>query len=207
MSRRASSLIARPWSALVVAAVLLLGVFLLFHRSTNASVNPESVRASPTPDAGTITRNEIRAPQSRLPTLQSRPRLPASTARQDPERPLVRVAANLEEVANQWRGETHDEEWSLNIFTFVSALLDTVDSGAHVVDEVDCRTTVCRIEFLPDDTGKVLALGEELRGEGVPFQARLLPVDADAGPSGPARFVAFVVRAGADGGQGPLGQR
>jgi hypothetical protein len=70
---------------------------------------------------------------------------------------------SFDQMGNAWEREAEDPEWSLNVKTFVGAMIETLDERADAQSPYDlsvrCRQTVCRLDV---ETADFMTLGRVL---------------------------------------------
>ena len=84
---------------------------------------------------------------------------------------------SLEEMARDWAGEADDPEWTLNVRTFVHAMIETM----HVTDSnqgsdllsIRCRQSVCRLDSDGSDIARLRELLRSAREQGAYVKIRL----------------------------------
>jgi hypothetical protein len=98
------------------------------HRRDPASVEQQSIAASASGAAGT-------------------PSAPASSPRQH----VLDAEARHELIAERWRGEAVDSEWTAAARASLGDLVRTAGIDLGVIAALDCHSTLCRVELeFPD---------------------------------------------------------
>jgi len=113
-------------------------------------------------------------------------------------RPMVSYDTRpFAKMADAWEKEADDAEWSLNIKTFIGAMIETFgdgpDAGSLDAIEVRCRQSVCRIDAEASELATLAKLQESSRPQ-QPHVTYELAM-GDAGP----RVEAFLGRERGDG--------
>jgi hypothetical protein len=93
---------------------------------------------------------------------------------------------SLDEMAQAWAGEADDPEWTLNVRTFVGAIIDTMAEGGagHSPESLSirCRQSVCRIDSDGRDVAMLRELSQSAREEQLHVQVRLNNSNSPANP-------------------------
>ena len=169
----------RGWLPPVIGAssiaVATLIVVLLRKPGVTVAV-PRSAQSSATVARSTVTARSVIPPSAAVLDATSTdsgaagnaPRGPDSVRAVDDE---IEFAAfsSVAEAETKWATQSSDEEWSENVGTFVSALLETVDADLSLLQKVECRSTICRIEFELGDRAGLLRLRDELQRDRYPL--------------------------------------
>ena len=74
-------------------------------------------------------------------------------------------AFSFDELVEQWRSEPADQDWSGNIASFIYAMLEPAELEHEVIRSVDCRNTLCRVQFDTRQMNTLLRLNESLAAE------------------------------------------
>jgi hypothetical protein len=154
-----------------------------------ARVSEDNEQPAPAP------RNVGAAPRERatsLPVIPPAPSLPTEEARValTPPKSPVSVTVTQKDLEERWQGEPHNEEWSANTRTFVSAMLESSGGTPENVEVVDCRRTLCRLELGASNTTSIYRMGQGLVKDKVPLLATFTRSD------GGFRWTAFLAREG-----------
>ncbi len=131
-------------ASLVAAA--LVAAFFLRNRGTPPRVIPTSAgarsialrSARTAPEAGRRTQNQVieRAPKEQT----------EGDPIADPQDRPAAVLPDVRPFEEQWAQEARDVRWATAMETRIRAAFEDPASGASLV-EVDCRTTLCRVEI------------------------------------------------------------
>jgi hypothetical protein len=70
----------------------------------------------------------------------------------------------FEDLAAFWQKEALDPEWSANIKEYIYAMLDPEDIDLDVLNLVDCRQTLCRIEMNTAHMSAIVRLSRMVSG-------------------------------------------
>jgi hypothetical protein len=121
--------------------------------------------AKPTPSTPLAPTRAIQDGSSQARSVPPRVRVPKSGASPTPAtnpRPLPSwidgTPRSHQELAEHWKAEPRDSEWSEDVRGYLTAMLEAVDAAVDPVRAVDCRQTLCRIEL--DATAALLQLSE-----------------------------------------------
>ncbi|MDD9945960.1 MAG: hypothetical protein OXU20_33255 [Myxococcales bacterium] len=75
-----------------------------------------------------------------------------------PKQPVFRSGqGRLRLLAQRWQGETFDPTWTEATREYVLETANAAEMDAEAVQDVDCRTTTCRVELLwptPQEAGR-----------------------------------------------------
>jgi hypothetical protein len=101
-------------------------------------------------------------------------------------------ARSWDELRSRWVHEKPDPDWTANVSSYATSLLDSVDASTNLLVQVDCRETACRALWRANG-GLALFRASQLAGpEGFQFS---YTTEHDGGTS---QVVAFIAREGAE---------
>ncbi len=63
--------------------------------------------------------------------------------------------AQIERIDAGFRGQTVDQSWSANTASAVREALNSAEVGGLQAENIDCRSSSCRVELHDDGTGRL----------------------------------------------------
>jgi hypothetical protein len=169
--------------AVVIVTVAAVAFRLLLRATTHVhrtASDPSTVTAAPQATAAFGDSRAAVRPE-RLERREAR----ASVSPQQLIRNAVAYdARTLDRMAHDWEHEAEDADRTVNVRTFIGALIDTVDDGALPATwpaslTVRCHTSVCRLDFGAQDMPTLSKIREESRQ--IHVQVRPHDADVDGG--------------------------
>jgi hypothetical protein len=102
-------------------------------------------------------RHQLPAKPSPVPSRADGP--PAPDARSDSSAREEEAAemrqAQIERIDAGFRGQTVDQSWSANTASAVREALNSAEVGGLQAENIDCRSSSCRVELHDDGTGRL----------------------------------------------------
>ena len=164
-------LVRRLGCTALAAAFVLITWAVAGRRNTRHRRSPvPSLGGAEAAESVTAWRSDPNHPLVQL-TMAS-PAMPSLVHAQPPAGGAPRSfdTRSFERMAQDWEREADDPDWSLNVRTFIGAILDTVDHGADAQDDhglgpiaVRCRVSACRIDLDAEDAHLLRDLFESSR--------------------------------------------
>jgi hypothetical protein len=125
---------------------------------------------------------------------------PAADVRSDQsaqEEEAATRQAQMEKIDAAFRRQTIDQSWSANTTSAIHAALNSTEAGGLQAENIDCRSSSCRVELHDDGTGR---LGKSLPIFALQLAGSMPTVTADTIPQndGTSNVVLYMSRDSAD---------
>jgi len=154
------------------------------HAKTNPGPHRPATATSPPPLQTVSTRTRRTAKPDLLPSKRpvSTTLPPATPA--TPNAPLVDQSAwydreggpfEFDELVSHWDSEPRDEEWTSNVESYFTAMLEPDEVDRGVLKSVDCRQSLCRVQLRTNDNTAIWRLEDTLRKQDhFPYERRMI---------------------------------
>jgi hypothetical protein len=173
----------RVWAAVVVGAVAVTLVLAALRRSParvqRRSVEPSAATEEAPPAAASDAwshRSALALAPTPVPAPDRHEGKPSAASQLGRRAAAAYDERNLDQMADDWEREPDDPERTLNIRTFIGAMVDTFGDAQGTWPaslEVRCRTSVCRIDTDGQDIETLRKLVASARDQQANVQFRM----------------------------------